>query len=310
MNKLNPNFLNKLACPENLNLSLEINKEQTKLISSSENKIFNIYNGVPSLINEIDGPLNQDWNLWDTDNFQKMGDSYYKRAVGDLPEKESSKSYARLLKNKGLYKKGDSLLDIGCATGHFLRSFRSILDENINYTGVDSDAQFLKWGSEIFGISDNCNFVHADAMKLPFKNKSFNISIVNLFHFFENIELALKESMRVTNNFLVWRTPIGEVNYIVKMVYEHSYDKLGTITPKRTDLNYSLYQLFSKKYIEGLVKHLGGKLLFIEKDNDFNSFDNNKVDGFDGIPATKTVNGMQINGNLVLDWHYVAIKCS
>ena len=94
------------------------------------------------------------------------------------------------------------------------------------------------------------------------------------------------------------------------MVYEHSYDKLGTITPKRTDLNYSLYQLFSKKYIEGLVKHLGGKLLFIEKDNDFNSFDNNKVDGFDGIPATKTVNGMQINGNLVLDWHYVAIKCS
>jgi len=57
MNKLNPNFLNKLACPENLNLSLEINKEQTKLISSSENKIFNIYNGVPSLINEIANEL-------------------------------------------------------------------------------------------------------------------------------------------------------------------------------------------------------------------------------------------------------------
>ena len=33
-----------------------------------------------------------------------MGDSYYKKAKGELPEKEASKSYARLLKNKNIYK--------------------------------------------------------------------------------------------------------------------------------------------------------------------------------------------------------------
>ena len=53
------------------------------------------------------------------------------------------------------------------------------------------------------------------------------------------------------------------------------YKKLGTLTAKRNDFEYSLYQMFSKKYIDGLINHLGAKVLFIERDLDFEPFDNN-----------------------------------
>lgn len=303
-------LLDKLRCPINKDSKLIYDIEKSHLITDDRSILYNVHHGIPGMLSPSGGPNQQVWNNWDTDRSIRMGDSYYKRAKGDLPEKEASKSYARLLKNKELYKQGDNLLDIGCATGHFLRSFHKYLDPNIIYTGLDTQAPFLAWGGEIYGISENCNFVHADAMNLPFKDNSFDITIVNLFHFFENIELALKESIRATKKYLIWRTPIGEINYIVKLIYEDSFKKLGTITHDRNDFEYSLYQLFSKKYIEGLISHLGAKTMFIERDLDFEPFDNNLVEGFEKVPATKTVGKMQINGNLVLDWHYVAIDCS
>lgn len=304
------NLMRKLMCPIKKDTKLYYNAQKKLLTTKDPSISYKVYKGIPDMITANGGPKAQDWNIWDSKEIQKMGDSYYKRAKGELPEKEASKSYARLLKNKKIYNEGDSLLDIGCATGHFLRSFRKILDPNIFYTGLDSHAPFLSWGSEIYGISENCNFVYGDAMKLPFKDNAFDITIVNLYHFFENIELALKESIRATKKYLIWRTPIGEINYIVKLIYEDSYKKLGTITHKRNDLEYSLYQLFSKKYIEGLIKHLGAKLVFIERDLDFEQFDNNLVEGFENVPATKTLGKLQINGNLILDWHYIAIDCS
>lgn len=304
------NLLERLKCSVNKNSKITHDIKKNTLITDDPSISYDVHRGIPSMLTKSDGPQAQDWNLWNSEDFHKMGDSYYKRAKGELPEKEASKSYARLIKKKNIYLPGDHLLDIGCATGHFLRSFKKYLDPNIFYTGIDTHAPFLSWGGEIYGINEKCNFVHGDAMKLPFKDKSFEITIVNLFHFFKNIELALKESMRVTNKYIIWRTPIGEVNYIVKLIYEDSFQKLGTITHDRTDIEYSLYQLFSKNYIEGLIKHLGAKIIFFERDLDFEPFDNNLVEGFEKVPATKTVGKMQINGNLVLDWHYVAIDCS
>lgn len=311
MNQVIPkNLLSKLKCSINQNSNLKYDIETNLLITDDPSITYSVHQGIPSMMTINDGPEAQDWNIWSSEDIHKMGDSYYKRAKGELPEKEASKSYARLIKNKNIYQSGDHVLDIGCATGHFLRSFHKYLDPNIFYTGIDTHAPFLNWGGEIYGISEKCNFVHGDAMNLPFKDKSFDITIVNLFHFFENIELALKESIRATKKYLIWRTPIGEVNYIVKLIYEDSFEKLGTITHDRSDLEYSLYQLFSKKYIEGLINHLGAKTLFIERDLDFEPFDNNLVEGFENVPATKTIDKMQVNGNLVLDWHYVAIDCS
>ena len=127
----------------------------------------------------------------------------------------------------------------------------------------------------------------------------------------EKFDKALKESMRVTRKYLIWRTPIGDkANYMIKMVLNNSFEKLRILTLDREDLDYGLYMLFTKEYIKDLVEYLGGSINFIEKDRDFKNFDNTTLPEFEHVPATKTLNGMQINGNIILDWQYVVINCS
>jgi len=265
-----------------------------------------VKNGIPSII--AGGPEKQDWNPWDLDRVKMMGNSYYKRATGELPEKEASKSYARYLQRMEFYEPGDTVLDLGCATGHFLRSFRRLLDPQIQYTGIDSDPTFLQWGREAYGIDSLCNFVHGDVLQLPLADDAFDVVVVNLFHFFPRLDDALGEAMRAARKRVVWRTPVGQVNYIVKVIYNQSFDELRALTPDREDFDYSLYMLYSVEYIKGLVAHLGGKVVDVERDTDFEDFDNTALEEFKHIPSTKTVNGMQINGNLVLDWHYITIE--
>ena len=270
--------------------------------------IYPSINGIPMIM--WNDPSNENWNTWNIDETKMSADSYYKRSNGDLPEKESSKSFAHLLHDSNIYKKGDSLLDYGCASGHFYRSFRDHLDKNVVYTGIDSNMEFLQWGRNIFGISDKCNFVQCDCNHLPFHNNSYDISVVNLFHFFPIIERPLKEAIRVTSKYLVWRTPISDItNYVVHQYLDKSYDKLGNLHFDRKDISYDICNIFTKKYITGLIEDCGGTILYTKRDTDFKSFDNTKIKSFKNIPATKVVNGYQINDRLVLDWTYFVIDC-
>lgn len=299
-------ILNKLKCIECDAAGLDYKREKNQLVCPRCNTRYPVEHDIPCMVKG--GPENQDWNAWDLDELQMTGNSYYKRAKGELPEKEASKSFARFLKNEGLYEGGDCLLDIGCAAGHFLRSFRNITDSDILYTGIDSNYQFLRWGKEVYGIDEHVTFFNSDALVMPFRDSSFSIVAVNLFHFFPNIAEALTESLRVANKYVIWRTPVGQANYAVKVIYDKPFDEIGVIEAERRDMGYTLYMIYSKSYIAGLVDHLGAKLDAIKRDTDFEDFDNTSLSEFSNVPATKTVNGMQINGSLVLDWHYVVIR--
>ncbi len=301
-------LLASLRCLECKHSPLENERGEAILTCSQCNARYPARDSIPSLLKG--GPEKQDWNVWDLDKVKMLGDSYYKRAKGELPEKESSKSYARFLKRHGLYLPEDTLLDLGSATGHFLRSFRRLLDSNVLYTGIDTHFPYLQWGKELYGIDHYCNFVHGDILDMPFLDKSFDIIIVNLFHFFPRVDEALREAMRIGRKTVIWRTPIGQVNYVIKVIYNNSFDEIKVITPERRDFDYSLYMLYSLEYIEGLVAYLGGKVTLMERDTDFEDFDNTILEEFKHVPATKTIHGMQINGNLVLDWHYIVIDCS
>jgi len=262
-------------------------------------------NDIPQLIEGI--PVEeQDWNEWNTAELIKIGDSYKKRSTGELPEKEASKSYCNILKHKGLYCKGDSILDVGSACGHFYYSFYTRLDKDIDYTGIDTTYKFLEWGKDLYKGHQNTDFVHGDALKLPFKNNSFDTLIVNLYHFFPNLTDVLSEAIRVAKKQVLWRTPIGEYNYAIKMISDNDFHKIGTITPNRDDYNYTLSMMYTKEYLYDLVSSLDARIEFIERDLDFGDFDNNALSEF-SMASTRSVNGIQTNGNLVFDWHYVNI---
>jgi len=247
----------------------------------------------------------QEWNSWNNEVIKKMGESYKKRATGELPEKEASKSFVNLMIRKGLYQKRDSLLDIGGACGHFFRSFHDRLDQKIDYTVCDAIFNFLKAGKDIYAGKPNIDFIQCDALKLPFKENSFDTVIVNLFHFFPQLDVPLRQALRVAKKRVLWRTPIGEYNYIIKMINENDYKKVGIIFPEGS-YDHTLCMMYTKKYLQDLISDLGYDLDFIEKDEDYEDFDNNQFDEFQ-LPSSKAIAGCQIHGNLIMDWHYVNI---
>ena len=53
---------------------------------------------------------------------------YYNRAIGKFPEMETSKAMAKIIKK--VAKKNDKILDVGCASGHFLRSLKRVIKKN------------------------------------------------------------------------------------------------------------------------------------------------------------------------------------
>ena len=61
---------------------------------------------------------------------------------------------------------------------------------------------------------------------------------------------------------------------------EQSYDKLGPLSIEREDLDYCIYMLYSEEFIKSIVENLGGSVDSIERDSDFEEFDNSEIDVF------------------------------
>ncbi|MFC1931522.1 class I SAM-dependent methyltransferase [Chloroflexota bacterium] len=117
--------------------------------------------------------MTDDWRVWKQDKF--YGDLMYKRATGTLDEMESSKALCKILSH--FYEKGMKVLDIGCGAGHYLRSLRLRIDENIDYTGVDATEYYVELARKAFG--DASRFLCGDIYNLQFKANSFDIVICN-----------------------------------------------------------------------------------------------------------------------------------
>ena len=79
-----------------------------------------------------------------------------KRSLGKIPEPEHAKATAKIISK--LYNKKFSLLDIGCQTGHFFRTFNRVFKKNIDYIGLDPYAIHTKQGEKIWKDNKNCFF--------------------------------------------------------------------------------------------------------------------------------------------------------
>ena len=91
----------------------------------------------------------------------------------------------------------DSVLDVGCGNGNFLRTLLTKLPENIKYTGVDKNIFSIEMGkkeNKIAGVSDKINLLVGDFNddSLDFKDQSYDwVTGINIFHFMKP-ELRMK----------------------------------------------------------------------------------------------------------------------
>jgi SAM-dependent methyltransferase len=101
---------------------------------------------------------------------------------------------------QGLLKtgRGDTLLDVGCGTGHFSRRFAR---RGLSVTGMDSDSGALEFARS---GGNGVRYVEGDARDLPFPDTVFDYTIaVTSLGFIEDPAKALRILPRTSRSGLV-----------------------------------------------------------------------------------------------------------
>lgn len=168
------------------------------------------------------------WKIWD--EMQSYGEVLYKRATGEAPEMESSKAAARRL--QGILKEGNTVLDVGCGAGHYLRSLRSVFPFPFPYTGIDATQSYVDLAAKAFKTDANAAFLRGDIEALPVKDQSFDIVLcMNVLLHLPRILPAIRELWRVTGRTLLIRTMVGEKSFRIKQIREWEKEMEGTEDP-------------------------------------------------------------------------------
>ena len=240
---------------------------------------------------------------------------YYNRAIGKFPEMETSKAMAKIIKKIAM--KDDKILDVGCASGHFLRSLRRVIKKKFFYTGIDPYEIFLRKARKAWKNDANSNFIKGNIYNLPIKRKQFDISYSsNVFIHLNDIEKPLRELFRVTKKTIIIRTVLYEVSYKIQLVYNNKWWKDINVKPenefdkKGNPRAYSFFNIHSKDYFLSLVKKIN-KNASVEliKDNFFSKKNINKSIKDEKRPlATRIINGEQFSGCIMQPHYFIVIK--
>ena len=127
---------------------------------------------------------NNDWEIWQKNNSIERS---IKRIQNKLPEMEASKQLSSIVKK--IYKKNYSVLDFGCAAGHYYNSLKRI-EKEINYTGFDVTKDYISYAKKHFKKERNTRFDVQSlfSMSQKYKNKFDIVFCANVLHHLRHIQ--------------------------------------------------------------------------------------------------------------------------
>ena len=114
--------------------------------------------------------MENQWRVWERDHSVEL--RTYQRVRGELPEMECTKQLVDLVKD--IYIPGDTILDVGCAAGHYYRSLATI-DPNLKYKGVDATKKYINFANDFYQNNDLVQFYVGDIFDLNTKLLSSDI---------------------------------------------------------------------------------------------------------------------------------------
>ncbi len=248
----------------------------------------------------------------------EYGEVFYRRATGELPEMESSKALALLLKDR--VKQDDHILDVGCGGGHYLRSLRNTINVPFRYTGVDITASYIDLAKKAWKDAPDVSFSVEDIFNLSFSDQQFDIVLCsNMLYHLPSIKNPISELIRVSKNLVVLRTLVGERSFYIKEVHSSLWDQHSTVAPSSEfnesgePENYNYLNIYSKKYLESIVKehNPNAKIEFIED----TFYDPEVIEGSSSVisdlqrskAATYILGGLQVIGYVIQPHHFVFI---
>ncbi len=137
---------------------------------------------------------------------------------------------------------GETLLDVGCGTGHWSRFFASL---GYSVVGIDVSPEMVAAARSRAG--ERCTFEIADARRLPFGDKTFGIvAAMAALEFIPRPEKALEEMKRCLNP--KGRIIIGTLNRLAP---------LNLRRVERGDEPYASAIMFSPKELRALLEGYG-----------------------------------------------------
>ena len=117
-------------------------------------------------------------------------DQWYERPEGQYTDAQEKELFLRLVQPQ----RGQSLLEVGCGTGHNLEFFSEL---GLNVTGIDSSEPMLQMAAKRLG--PNARLLLGEANRLAFDNNSFDIVVlITVLEFLPDPVGALKEAIRVS----------------------------------------------------------------------------------------------------------------
>ena len=277
----------------------------------SQNKPFlfmNIYNDD----REEKGEYNKFWAACES-----LCSSFEKRAKGELPEMESSKSVARLV-NKLAGGRQLSLLDAGCGTGHYYVSLQRKAPQ-VAYTGCDVTASYIEKAQEIWK-GKPVTFRQAEIGKLPYTDHSFDFVLCSnvLLHIPPPVFSAIKDLIRVAREVTIIRTPVADRSYFIKEVRDYGQEMKNN-ADEQMDVRYldeqhapfNHFNLYENRHLQGMIKKAAEELgisveIEFQRDVDFKPFNNTQETS--SRTATRVMDGKQISGSILLDWYYIIVR--
>jgi SAM-dependent methyltransferase len=245
---------------------------------------------------------------WNSEDFGKAyGDLFYKRAVGDAPEMESSKAAANRMGR--VVCAGDRVLDVGCGAGHYLRSMKQRVDVPFTYTGADATPYYVKVANQAHAGDDNVNFVQSDIFALDFEDSAFDVVMCNnvLLHL-PSIRTPLAELCRVAKRHVMVRTLIASKSYIVQDVApgEDGCDFDANDEP----VGFHYLNIYSEAYVRHLLAQ-NPRVESVEIVRD-TEFDANAISDTERLlprawDATRVEGAMQVSGMILQPWSWLDI---
>jgi ubiquinone/menaquinone biosynthesis C-methylase UbiE len=238
---------------------------------------------------------------------RRYGDLLFRRSIGELAEMESSKAAAKRIAAE--LREGDTLLDVGCATGHYLTSLRKVVPFSFAYLGVDASADYLELARKAFENDNAATFKHADIFALPFEPAAFDVTMCNnvLLHL-PTVARPLAELVRVSRRYVLVRALVGQRSYVIQCVA--SQEDGDDFDDDGQSRSFHFLNIYSEQYIKRIVSRLPRVAsVDISLDQDFaQSAIADTGNATKSWVATRVVDGRQVAGSIIQPWAWLQIR--
>jgi ubiquinone/menaquinone biosynthesis C-methylase UbiE len=248
----------------------------------------------------------QEGRVWGQDENETYAQVFYKRAIGELPEMESSKAAAKLL--AGWVQDGTTILDVGCGAGHYLRSFKNAIPARFSYTGADLTPLYIDLARKAFADQPDVRFEVADVFNLPFADQQFDIvHCSNVLLHLPSIRKPLQELCRVARKHVLIRTLVGTRSFRIQDVYPNDGDEFDS---EGQPYQFHYFNIYSQAYVKHLLRQIPRVESWdITPDTDFDPVRIAAAVGEQpgAFDITEMLGGWQVNTYILQPWSFIKV---